>query len=238
MYFDQGGFDLRCEWGLSGLNAAGAADAVIIVDVLSFSTAVDIAVSAGASVYPYHWKDDSARQYATAKHALLAGGRGAQARFSLSPASLCSLEKGAALVLPSPNGSALCLSTRGVPTFTACLRNAPQVARRAALRGSVIAVIPAGERWPDDSLRYCVEDLIGAGAVLAELPGSMSPEADLAVSAFLKSRRHLGEVFSRCSSGRQLIEAGFSHDVELAAEYAVSRSAPFLAGERFVDDPA
>lgn len=212
-----------------------AVDAIIIVDVLSFSTAVDIVVSKGASVYPYRWKDDSAKQFAVAKHALLADNRRSVDQFSLSPNSLRTIPEGSALVLPSPNGSALSLSTSGLPTFTACLRNAPQVAKRAALCGSRIAVIPAGEGWPDDSMRPCVEDLVGAGAVLAALPGRRSPEADLAISAFLNSRRNLVEVISRCSSGRELIEAGFFHDVEIAAEYAVSSSAPVMAQGRFVN---
>lgn len=105
-----------------------------------------------------------------------------------------------------------------------------------ALRGSRIAVVPAGERWQNDSMRPCVEDLVGAGAVLAALPGKRSPEADLAVSAFLNCRRNLKEVISRCSSGKELIEAGFLRDVELAAEYAVSSAAPILVDGRFVNE--
>ena len=239
MYFDQATFDLRCEWGLSGLVALrGDVDAIVIIDVLSFSTAVDIALSNGASVYPYRWKDDSAKQFALAEGALLAAKRTTADGLSLSPNSLRFIPEGSAIVLPSPNGSTLSLSTNGVPTFTACLRNAPQVAKRAALCGSRIAVIPAGERWPDDSIRPCVEDLLGAGAVLAELPGTRSPEADLAVSAFSNAHRNLAEVISLCSSGRELIEAGFSPDVELAAKYAVSLVAPMMAGKRFVDGSA
>ncbi|MGH9629501.1 MAG: hypothetical protein ACRD7E_14365, partial [Bryobacteraceae bacterium] len=68
------------------------------------------------------------------------------------------------------------------------------------------------------------------------LPGTKSPEADLAVSAFLKCRRNLVEVISRCSSGRELIQTGFVHDVKLAAEYAVSSTAPVLVEGRFVND--
>jgi len=237
VYFDQAEFDLRCEWGMSGLDAVGVSvDAIIIVDVLSFSTAVDIAVSKGASVYPYRWKHDSAKQFARAKHALLADNRRSADEFSLSPSSLRTITAGSALVLPSPNGSSLSLSTGRLPTFTACLRNAPQVAKRAARRGSRVAVIPAGERWQNDSMRPCVEDLVGAGSVLAALPGTRSPEADLAISAFLNSRRNLVEVISSCSSGRELIEAGFLQDVELAAEYAVSSTAPVLVQECFVND--
>ena len=54
--------------GLEGLLALQAtSDAVVIVDVLSFSTAVDIALSKGASVLPYRWKDDSAKRFAAEK---------------------------------------------------------------------------------------------------------------------------------------------------------------------------
>lgn len=237
MYHDQAQFDLRCEWGLPGLRALIVdVDVVVIVDVLSFSTAVDIALSRGASVYPYRWKDDSASQFALAKGALLAGARMGSAGFSLSPASLRTLPTGSALVLPSPNGGILSLSTGSVPAFAACLRNAPQVAKRAALRGTRIAVIPAGERWPDDSIRPCVEDLVGAGAVLAALPGTRSPEAKMTVAAFLAFRLRLLEMLSGCASGRELIEAGYPQDVELAAEYAVSSVAPLLVEGRFVNE--
>jgi len=233
VYFDQSEFDLRCEWGLLGLRAVQAsADAVVVVDVLSFSTAVDVAVSRGAVVYPYRWKDDSARRFAMSKRALLAGSR-KEPGFSLSPSSLLAISAGTALVLPSPNGSALSLDVDRLPTFTACLRNARQVARCAASRGRRIAVIAAGERWEDGSIRPCVEDLAGAGAVLSQLPGTRSPEAEVAISAFLAARARLWETLSRCSSGRELVEAGFANDVALAAEYGVSSAVPMMVEGRF-----
>lgn len=98
-----------------------------------------------------------------------------------------------------------------------------------------MAVIPAGERWNDDSLRPSLEDLIGAGALLSLLNGRRSPEADLAVTAFEHFRGDLAGTLSLCGSGRELIERGFVCDVELAAEYGVSSSVPMLAGDRFVN---
>lgn len=58
LYFDQSPYDVRFDWGERGLEALGpGSDTIIIVDVLSFSTAVDVAVSRGASVLPYRRRD-------------------------------------------------------------------------------------------------------------------------------------------------------------------------------------
>ena len=236
MLFDQAEYDLRCEWGLEGLlSLLPASDAVVIVDVLSFSTAVDVAVARGASVLPFGWNDDSAARFAEEKYAQLPAGRGSETGYSLSPASLQAIPAGTALVLPSPNGSALCLNTKNTPTFTACLRNAAAVAAHLARFARRVAVIPAGERWHNDTLRPCLEDLIGAGAVISCMAGSQSPESELAIAAFERFRRDLRGTLLRCGSGRELIERGFRCDVELACESAVSSAVPTLADDRFVD---
>jgi 2-phosphosulfolactate phosphatase len=221
--------DLRLEWGLPGVRALAASSrAVVIVDVLSFSTAVEIAVGRGASVLPYRWRDPSAVQFATAHGAVLAEhvrGHG----YSLSPASLRSIPPGTRLVLPSPNGATLSLSA-GPAVWTACLRNSRAVADAVRRVGSPVAVIPAGEQWSDGSLRPALEDLLGAGAVLAALPGRPSPEADAAVAAFERFRDRLPQVLADCTSGRELLERGFACDVELAAECDVSNVVPVLDG--------
>jgi 2-phosphosulfolactate phosphatase len=220
--------------GLHGLRALRqASDAIVIVGVLSFSTSVDIALSHGASVLPYRWEQgDSAERFADENGVILAGRR-AKSGYTLSPASLLSIPPGTLLVLPSPNGSTLSLETAGIPTFTACLRNAPSVARKARSYGSRIAVIPAGEQWSENSLRPCLEDLIGAGSVLADLQGTLSPEAETAVAAFKRFQRNLTETLLRCGSGKELVHRGFGLDVELAADYAVSTVAPMLQNGRF-----
>jgi 2-phosphosulfolactate phosphatase len=234
--FDQAEYDLRCEWGLQGLlNLAPISDAVIVVDILSFSTAVDIVVANGAFVLPYRWKDDSRLRFAAEKHAHVASGCRSQVVYSLSPASVRAIPAGTALVLPSPNGSALCLNANHGSTFTACFRNAPAVAAHVARSATRVAVIPAGERWGDDTLRPCLEDWVGAGAVLSLLAGRRSPEAEMAVAAFKRFRGDLAGTLSRCGSGKELVESGFQCDVELASEYAVSSAVPMLAGDRFVN---
>jgi 2-phosphosulfolactate phosphatase len=234
--FDQAEYDVRCEWGLQGLLHLGpGSDAVIVVDILSFSTAVDIVATNGASVLPYRWKDDSAARFAEEKRAHLASNRHSQGVYSLSPASVRGIPSGTALVLPSPNGSTLCLSTNQIPTFTACLRNAPAVAAYVGRSAARIAVIPAGERWDDDTLRPCLEDWIGAGAVISPLAGRRSPEAELAVAVFERFRGDLAGALFACGSGKELVDKGFHCDVELACEYAVSSAIPMLVGDRFVD---
>ena len=52
---------VRCEWGLGGVELLrGQAAVMVIVDVLSFSTAVDVATHRQARVHPFPWGDDAA----------------------------------------------------------------------------------------------------------------------------------------------------------------------------------
>lgn len=226
---NQAEFDLRCEWGEPGVQQLVAVSSVVvIVDVLSFSTCVDIAAAQGASIYPYRWKDESAVTYAASIPAQLASLHRDPERPSLSPGSLRTLTPGSRLVLPSPNGSNLSLQTGTILTIAACLRNAEAVARFLQPYRSGIAVIPAGERWPDGSLRFALEDWIGAGAILRGLAGRLSPEAAAAVAAFQVHQDRLPFALQQCSSGKELLDRGFATDVELAAQLNVSNTVPRL----------
>jgi 2-phosphosulfolactate phosphatase len=233
---DQSPFSVRFEWGGSGLEAVGPrSDAIVIVDVLSFSTCVDVALARGASILPYRWRDDTAARYAREQNAVLAQERSAAGGYSLSPASLTGIPPGTRLVLPSPNGATLSVRSAGyATTLTACLRNCAAVAEFAARLGGPIAVIAAGEQWKDGSLRPAWEDFIGAGAIIAHLPGRRSPEAQTACDAFRQAEGELSQRLRECSSGRELLERGFAADLDLAAEYNVSRCVPLLEDGAFV----
>jgi 2-phosphosulfolactate phosphatase len=227
MFFDQAEFEIRCEWGEQGIaQLAPISDAVVILDVFSFSTCVEIAVSRGARVFPYRWRDESASAFAQSLQAELATKR--SNGYSLSPASLCAIPAGTRLVLPSPNGSTLSLATGNVPTLLGCLRNRSAAAQAAQTYGPRIAIIPAGERWADGSLRPAFEDLIGAGAIISQLPGSLSPEARLALAAWRAAKNNLPHLLEQCSSGKELIERGYTQDVELAAQLDCSACVPVL----------
>ena len=235
-HLQQREFDVRCEWGLHGVRAlAPISDVVVIVDVLSFTTCVDIATASGATVFPYRFRDDAADAYARARGAALAGPRGTRRAWSLSPTGLLGIPAGVRLVLPSPNGSTLSLATGGTPTLAGCLRNSRSVASYASSIGRRVAVIPCGERWPDDRLRSAVEDLIGAGAIISHLRGSKSPEARAAEAVFAASRTDLARIIAACASGQELIQRGFPADIDHSSRLDCSASAPLLQDESYVD---
>jgi 2-phosphosulfolactate phosphatase len=223
------------EWGHGGANALGeTCDVLVVVDVLSFSTSLTVAVERGAEVWP-HPGGEGSGQLARKLGAVLAGSRSSAHGISLSPASLCRLEPGDRIVLPSPNGSSIATAAANGtrPVVAGCLRNAAAVARQ--LRDSDrIGLVPAGERWSDGSLRPAYEDLVGAGAIIDRLLKLdptlvLSSDAEVAVLAF-RSLRPL----EACPSGVELVERGFADDVRIAGQLDESRAVPVLKEGRFV----
>jgi 2-phosphosulfolactate phosphatase len=238
--FDQSEWDIRFEWGAKGASRlAPVSDAVIVVDVLSFSTSVEIATSRGAIVYPYRWNDLSAYDFARSVAAEVAD-RNNKNGYGLSPSTLQAVASGTRIVLPSPNGSeaclaAACLAAATAVTIAGCLRNCGAVARSAMMRGKTLAVIAAGERWEDGSLRPCFEDLVGAGAIIKHLRGRLSPEAEAAAAAFDRASSNLPERIAACGSGKQKISRGEQADLSLAAELDKSDCVPILDGGAFIN---
>ncbi len=67
---------IQMEWGPSGALAASRPGGIaVIVDVLSFTTTLTVAIDAGAEVFPYPFTDDSAQNFARRHDATLAVGR-------------------------------------------------------------------------------------------------------------------------------------------------------------------
>ncbi len=123
----------------------------------------------------------------------------------------------------------------GSRVFASCICNAGAVAERVRSLEGPLTVVACGERWPDGSLRPCVEDLLGAGALLCRLPGSRSPEAESAVDAWLAAEsRGLARTLAACGSARELRAKGHEEDVTYASEHDVSAVVPVLADGRFV----
>jgi len=234
MIFNQAEFDIRCEWGIHGVaQLAPISDVIIIVDVLSFSTCVEIATERGAVVFPYRWQDETAEVFAASVNAELADSQRNNSKYSLSPQSLANIPEGTRLVLPSPNGATLTLGTGNTPTLAGCLRNYRAVALAAQKYGKRIAVIPAGERWADGSLRPALEDWLGAGAILSQLQGSVSPEAQVASAAFRHAETDVEWLIKQCGSGQELIARGFEENVGLASALNISDCVPRLVNRAY-----
>jgi len=238
--YAQQGFRVGFDWGPTGA-AAVPGRLVAVVDVLSFTTAVTVAVDRGIDVYPYRWRDETAVAYAEQLDATLAVGR-SQPGVTLSAASIRQAEGIQRLVLPSPNGSTISqqLSDSGSTVLAVSLRNRTAAAewtaqRLAADPSLTVVAIAAGERWPDGSLRPAVEDLWGAGGFLAALAdqgvGPLSPEARAAVAAYREVADELPQLLHDCAGGRELTQYGFPQDVSVAAELDGSQSVPVLQGD-------
>lgn len=241
----QAGSALRLEWGPTGAAAIGrGCDVAVVVDVLSFTTAVTVAADRGIAVLPYRWGDDGAPAFARAHGATLAVGR-SDAGPSLSPGSIRRARDLRRLVLPSPNGSTISAAlARVVPTVVAVsLRNRRTAAawlldRRVESPALRVAVVCAGERWPDGTLRPAVEDHWGAGALVGLLLEAgwpdVAPEARAAAAAFAAVDGGVDDALRACASGRELVDAGCPDDVAIAAELDGSPSVPVLRDGAFV----
>ncbi|MBP2319814.1 2-phosphosulfolactate phosphatase [Kibdelosporangium banguiense] len=222
--FTQDSFGVRLEWGKDGLDALSPhCTAVIIVDVLSFSTSVDLIVGQGARVKLDPWTGE---QYGPRR-----------------PSALKSVQAGTDIAMSSPNGGELARQAAKVTRVMAgCLRNANAVADKAidvADRGP-IGVIAAGEQWgvnlnergTPGRLRPAIEDYLGAGAIisalLAEGYSPASPEAALAATSYRTAEPYLAELLGGCGSGLELGSKGLSEDIAIAGQVNVSKAAPLL----------
>ncbi|MCU1666320.1 MAG: 2-phosphosulfolactate phosphatase [Pseudonocardia sp.] len=129
------------------------------------------------------------------------------------------------------------------PTGADAVRNRQAAAtwllhRREADPAIRVAIIAAGERWRDGSLRPAIEDLWGVGALVAALAArgwtGISLEARAAAAAFNSVADGIGPALQCCASGQELAGLGYPEDVDTAAQLGRSHAVPVLEGEAFV----
>ena len=240
--WSQADYQVAFEWAASGAaQVLLPRNTLVVVDVLSFTTSVSVAVERGIEVYPAVWGDERANAFAAQIGAALAVPRSKvspESPWSLSPSALRAAPFTQRLVLPSPNGSAIASVERDATVAAACLRNARAVGRWAtqglANHGRV-CVVAAGERWPDGSLRPALEDALGAGAVIEAIAASttltLSPEADAVRAMYAAS--DVRRAVSGCSSARELQGSGFGDDVDVALELDASDVVPVMSDKAF-----
>jgi 2-phosphosulfolactate phosphatase len=240
--WSQQGFRCRLEWGRRGARvAAERGDVLVVVDVLSFSTATVTAVQHGGLVYPCAWTDDPAALAATlgAEAAVNRREVPEHGRFSLSPPTFLAIEPGTRVVLASPNGATCSRFGRAVPRLlVGALVNATAVSQAVATlideTDLSVTVLACGERWrqpnEDGELRFAIEDYLGASAILAGLPPvlSRSPEALVCEAAFRASRDSLATIIAESGSGRELRQAGYPQDVEHSARLDIYDAVPVM----------
>lgn len=144
----------------------------------------------------------------------------------------------------SINGVAVAEAANGI-VLLGGLRNAAAVAdailaeqERRGTRTSV-AVVAAGEltsREPGAALRFAVEDLFGAGAIIAALSDRgidhSSPEAAAAAEAFRPLRGAMRHLLTASGSGRELADR--ADEVHAAAAVDASSVVPVLRDGTFV----
>jgi 2-phosphosulfolactate phosphatase len=218
--FDQSRYQVRLDWGLDALARLAPADVMVVVDVLRFSSTAIDAVDRGEEMM----LDD------TAFAVSLNGARVAAAA--------------AAAAGPEPVGlHAVEDEPAGPIVLLAGLRNASAVAQAIADeqsrrgRRTSVAVIPAGELGHGGApLRFAVEDLLGAGAVIDALAARgidhSSPEAATAGEAFRGLRGAVRHLLTASGSGQELIEKDLRPDVIRAAEVDASDAVPVVRGDR------
>lgn len=237
----------RCTlaWGRHGvLQAAQRGDIVVVVDVLSFSTATAVAVQQGAFIYPCAYNEDPTILAARvgAEVAVMRNEVPQKGRFSLSPPTFLQIEPGTRVIVASPNGATCSRYAQQINyLFAGSLLNASAVAsavveimERDKLNVTVVA---CGERWrpstEDGELRVALEDFLGAGAILSALPYRQSPDAQVCTNAFIHSQDQLANLLWDCESGQELCTKGFAEDVHLASQLNLYNTAPVMNGDHF-----
>ena len=219
-------------WGIDGLSYYGTSySAIVVVDVLSFCTTVDIAISRGGSIIPSAIENECLLQSLAEKQNAILAGKRSDPGITLSPASMQSLQSKQKVLLPSLNGSTLfdLASKFGKPVFAGCIRNSQALAKFLTIKQYFpILFVAAGEKFPNKMLRPSIEDYWGVGSILALLNGEKTIDAQCAEKSFEFVSDNPQKALIACESGQELCTHGYQKDVELAGDFNASNHVGIL----------
>ena len=257
--FGQAKYQVRFDWGAAGAERVlPGAHVVVVVDVLSFTTAVVAAVERGVPVAPWPAGDAAGAAALAERLGGVVAGRRGEAGPTLSPTSFTGAEAvdelDGPVVIPSPNGGAIAarLAERDVVVLAGALRNRTAVAERVLAlqeeRGerTIVAIVAAGERETPagggagggEAIRFAIEDQLAAGAIVDALVGlgidHTSPEAAAAGEAFRGLRGAVRHLLTASGSGQELLDLGSRDEVLNAAAVDATGLVPVLREGAFV----
>ncbi|MDY0910299.1 2-phosphosulfolactate phosphatase [Microbacterium sp. CFBP9034] len=206
--FDQSTYQVRLDWGSDGLARLAPSDVVVVVDVLQFSSTVIQAVERSETV-------------------------------ALDAAAHAVSLNGAAVALAGGQSASTVL-LGGLRNASAVARAVLDVQRQRGERTS-IAVIACGELTsaePGAALRFAVEDLLGAGAVIDALADlgidHSSPDAAVAGESFRALRGAARHLLTASGSGLELEALGRRDEVLAAAAVDAASVVPVLRDGAFI----
>lgn len=198
---------------------------VVVFDVLRATTTMAAALAGGVEgIRIFGSLDEAAR--AAAAHAgprILCGEENClpPPGFDLgnSPGAFRrELHAGRTAYMSTTNGTRAIVAARAARTvFAGALVNASAVARAVATAGADVTLLCAGTGGA-----VAMEDVIGAGAVMAALEGNfpISPESDVALIGrrlYEAAEHDLGAALTESLGGRNVIAAGLLEDIAFAA---------------------
>ena len=152
--------------------------AIIVVDVIRFTTTATTALSLGRRVFPVQTTDEAFEVAASLQEPLLAGELGGNMPYGFhltnSPAQIAARKDiHRPVILVSSSGSQLLLNAKGSEAvYAACFRNFSAVARHVIDKHEKVAVLGAGARG-----EFRREDQMGCAWVAEKLSESgFTPE--------------------------------------------------------------
>jgi 2-phosphosulfolactate phosphatase len=200
-------FDIHCCWGFKlDAEVIFSYDVCIIVDVLSFSTSLDLLLHAKQNTENILASTNLIRKFSPKK-----------------------------LKITSPVGLPQQLKLHKKPVLVGCLRNARAVARIARQLGNTVLVIPMGDKLSEEEFKTCSEDFIAAGAIISYMKGVRSPESKAALDIYNTSKGDIEEMVKLSSSARHMTLKGFSTEVDQACQFNKSKHVPLLEKGTLID---